>query len=421
LIMASLLITCPWPGVAINVKGAYGASEGGVSFNILSNLDDSTGMSSEISLNQLTLDKITTASGSGENSIQESVSNGGNDAVQTVISSGSMDMRSSTVASGNGIESTQQSGLAGDGGYIGNSLSSPSNDIDLFGGFSGDGGYLNANIESVTAGSAGLAGSANIMGDEYLNPEVTDTMNSLPGTVLKSVDGLFLTQNGDIGSFGLNVLKDEKNGRNVGSGSQDSTLYGTLYRWPNNPAIKLYLNTKNLPTGITSSAAAKAINDAANKWDQQTKQNLFYGSDTSSNVVSTTTTYTPNFNKVDYKNIHAFSRYNDPNVIAVTNTWYYPSGYYRPGLTATNGDPLGMAVDSDCIYNTAFKWTITPSNTAFEVGDIALHELGHTLGLADFYGTSQYNWVMYGYRGLADTPRTLTPDDIKMLRYLYGP
>ena len=66
---------------------------------------------------------------------------------------------------------------------------------------------------------------------------------------------------------------------------------------------------------------------------------------------------------------------------------------------------LGRAIDSDCIYNTAFKWAsgltaAAPSDTTFELGDIALHELGHTLGLPDFYGDAENDWVMFGYRDL---------------------
>lgn len=257
------------------------------------------------------------------------------------------------------------------------------------------------------------------MGDEYLNSEATETINSISGTVLKSVDGLYLAQDDTIGSFGLNILKDDQKGRTGATADQDLSLYGTLYRWPNDPEIKLWLNTKGLPIGITSSVASKTINDAANTWDKETEQNLFYGDETSDSnvVVSTTTLYKPNFNRVDSKNVHAFSRYSDPKVIAVTNTWYYETGEY-----AANGiDPLGRAVDSDCIYNTAFKWTINPSTKAFELGDIAIHELGHTVGLRDFYDPSRSSWVMYGYRGLADAQRTvLTSDDITMLQYLYG-
>jgi hypothetical protein len=411
-----LLIICSWSGMALNINGGSGWSGSGVSFNIATNLDDSTNFESKVSLNQLTLGKVTKASGSGENSIMESVSNGGNGIDNVVLSSGSLDMQSSTIASSRGVASSQQANLKGDKGYIANGMSSPSGDIDLTAGFSGLGGYLNTNIESIAAGSANVAGSANIIGEEYLDPEAIETINSLSGTVLKSVDGLYQTHNGDIGSFGLNVLKQDR--------SYSTWTWGDdtkpLYRWPDNSKIKLVLNTKNLPSGISLSQASKTINDAANTWDKVTSQNLFYGDETSTKnvVVSTSSTAKPNFNRFDQKNVHAFGSYSDPNVIAVTNTWYYTSGLKAKG----DGTSLGRAIDSDCIYNNAFKWSIDPTDTTFELGDIALHELGHTLGLPDFYGigTIQENWVMYGYRGLNDLPRTLTSDDRNMLQYLYG-
>lgn len=419
LITLCLLVICPWSGLALSVKGGSGGSAGEVSFNIVTNLEKSANFKSTVSFDELTLDKVTEASGSGKNNIKESVSNGKDSISQVVLSSGNLDMQSSTIASGNSVASSQKANLEGNNGYIANSLDSSSNDVDLSAGFSGKGGSLKTDIQSVAAGSAEVAGSANIMGDEYLNSEATETINSISGTVLKSVDGLYLTQDDAIGSFGLNILKDDQKGRTGATADQDLSLYGTLYRWPNDPQIKLLLNTKGLPKGITSLDASETINDAANTWDKATSQNLFNGDETSDDnvVVSTTTTYKPNFNRVDYKNVHAFSRYTDPNVIAVTNTWYYGTGEYA----AYNGDSLGRAVDSDCIYNTAFKWAINPSNTAFELGDIALHELGHTVGLRDFYDPSPSSWVMYGYRGLADNQRTeLTPDDTTMLQYLYG-
>jgi hypothetical protein len=398
-----LLILCSSSSLALNVNMGGG---GGVC-GIETQLADSTNFVSAISLNELTLDKETKASGSGENSIKESASNGKDSIHEAVLSSGNLDMQSSTIASSNAVASSQKVNLKGDKGYIANSLDSPSSDVDLSAGVSGKGGYLSTDIAMVAAGSADVAGSANVMGDEYLNSEAIRAIDSLPGTVLKSVDGAFLTQNGDIGSFGVNILKNKKNV----AANQNPSLYGTIYRWPDDPKIRIYLRTVGVPATVGASNAASAIGSAAEVWDASTSQNLFYDSGVS------TTSSMPNFYFPDYKNVHGFSSYYDPSVIAVTNTWYFSSGQYAAG----DGAPLGKAVDSDCIYNTRFQWSITPSNTKYEVGDIALHELGHTLGLRDFYGADQSSWVMYGLRGLTDTPKTaLTPDDATMLQYLYG-
>ena len=169
--------------MALNINGGSGESGSDV-HQIATNLEDSTNFESTISLNQLTLDKETRASGSGKNSIKEFVSNGENGIDQVIHSSGGLDMQSSTIASGSGVAASQQANLKGDKGYIANSMTSQSGDIDLTAGFAGVGGYLNTNIESIAAGSASIAGTANILGDEFLNPEATETINSLSGTGL---------------------------------------------------------------------------------------------------------------------------------------------------------------------------------------------------------------------------------------------
>jgi hypothetical protein len=361
---------------------------------------------------------VTKASGSGENSIVESVSNGENGIDQAVFSSGSMNMKSSTIASDSGVASSQKANLDGDIGYIANRMTAPSSDIDLTASFSGLGGYSNTNIDSVAAGSVNVVGSANIMGDEYFNQETTDTLNSLPGTILRSIDGLYLASNDKLGTFGLNIMKS-----NVGSSFEATYDMADLmdYKWPDlssGPKIKIYLNTRSTPTAIKTTAAT-AIEAAKDTWDGATSKQLFVDG------ISTTTSYNPNFNRPDKRNVQGFSRLG-AGTIAVTGTWYYTDvSEYAAGDYLSKSDPLFRAFDSDCIYNTAYPWVSgltskTTSSTAFELKDIALHELGHTLGFPDFYDALEYDYVMYGYRGYNDKSRPLTSFDKDMLRYLYG-
>ncbi|WP_369424877.1 matrixin family metalloprotease, partial [Methanothrix sp.] len=57
--------------------------------------------------------------------------------------------------------------------------------------------------------------------------------------------------------------------------------------------------------------------------------------------------------------------------------------------------------------------------SSFDIRTIALHELGHTLGLADLYDISNTDQIMYGYND--GTSRwTLGSGDIAGIRKLYG-
>ena len=76
----------------------------------------------------------------------------------------------------------------------------------------------------------------------------------------------------------------------------------------------------------------------------------------------------------------------------------------------------------DQIYNTDFSWTtdatLEPSKMDF--WNIATHELGHAMGLADIYDSSCSAVTMFGYGTEGETQkRDLTPADITGINLLY--
>ena len=79
------------------------------------------------------------------------------------------------------------------------------------------------------------------------------------------------------------------------------------------------------------------------------------------------------------------------STLAMTVTWYTRA----KTLLGADGKRYSEAVESDCWYNNDYSWRIdgaggsgTGSKT-YDIQTIALHELGHTLGLSDLYGFRQ--------------------------------
>ena len=95
------------------------------------------------------------------------------------------------------------------------------------------------------------------------------------------------------------------------------------------------------------------------------------------------------------------------NVIALATTFY---------STAT-----GQIFDSDIQFNGEnFTWSDSDESGKMDVQNIATHEIGHFLGLADLYAPSDSEKTMYGYSATGETKkRTLDPDDEDGASYLY--
>lgn len=80
----------------------------------------------------------------------------------------------------------------------------------------------------------------------------------------------------------------------------------------------------------------------------------------------------------------------------------------------------GNLEESDIIFNTDYPWATDGSPSSNDVQNAATHELGHSLCLADLYGSADSEKTMYGYTQPGETKkRTLDQDDINGISYLY--
>lgn len=156
---------------------------------------------------------------------------------------------------------------------------------------------------------------------------------------------------------------------------------------------------------VHPSIDAATIATSTNTWDTQTSESLFssYTVDASANWDGSAP---------DGRNELSYGNYSEPGVIAITVVWGYFSG------------PISkkQITEFDILFDTDYAWGDAASNPAImDLENIATHEIGHGVGLADVYDSSCGQVTMYGYSDYGDTAkRSLEPQDITGLRSLYG-
>jgi hypothetical protein len=151
---------------------------------------------------------------------------------------------------------------------------------------------------------------------------------------------------------------------------------------------------------INPAVDENAIAAATAEWDKHTGANLFgeYTVDPSAN-----------FDEYpDGRNEYSYGDYSQSGVIAVTRVWYTRYGK--------------QIVEYDVMFDTDFIWgDATVTSTVMDLQNIATHETGHGVGLADVYQSACSEVTMYGYSDYGETKkRTLEQPDITGLQKLYG-
>ena len=125
------------------------------------------------------------------------------------------------------------------------------------------------------------------------------------------------------------------------------------------------------------------------------------------------TTANTDWGVADNVNLHLWVESNWGNitgagsmVIAINSVWYHADG---------------TIIDSDIIYNGEnFRWSCSGGGGVMDVQNLATHEIGHSLSLADLYNGEDFNKTMFGYVTLGEIKkRTLHPDDMAGISFLY--
>jgi hypothetical protein len=353
----------------------------------------------------------------------------GSSSQEASVVGGELSTLQSLAASGS-IISSQDTVLRGQAGDIASGSSSHENEMTVAGGFSGD-GDLKADFSAMASERAFMSGDASFVGVPVLDSGNLQAAAS--GDVAMSVDGLYAQPKGELGTFGLsaaNIKRTPESGtaqyllpeNNDPKGGRQSAYLLTGYRWnTRDPQIKLYLkDDANLANEKLSAAATKiALEKAANTWDAATNQNLFLDNDASGKQTVTVSSAV-NADVYDGKNVVAWKGFtsNMNSALAYSRTWY--------NFNKVGG--YNSAIESDLSFNTAYGWSTTGTDgtlnyrgSPIDVESVALHELGHSIGLGDLYGKSQFagdtRQVMHYYDSIK---RTLGNGDKTAAFMLYG-
>ncbi|PIY90859.1 MAG: hypothetical protein COY72_01225 [Candidatus Nealsonbacteria bacterium CG_4_10_14_0_8_um_filter_35_10] len=175
-------------------------------------------------------------------------------------------------------------------------------------------------------------------------------------------------------------------------------LTPTKVKWTVLPA-NYVINPTN-PQYLGEDFIKSAVFNSAETWDAATSKELM--NDTY------TIDYTATYGVQDYENAITFGNYPTAGVIAVTTVWYNPA--------------TKAIVEFDVMFDTDWTWgDATASSTVMDLQNIATHELGHGVGLADVYDTVCSTVTMYGYSDYGEIQKkTLETPDITGLQTLYG-
>lgn len=295
-----------------------------------------------------------------------------------------------------GAFACQRTDMEGQGGKVVSGALGEENVMLAEGGFSGQ-GSMNANLASAASGRAFSRGFAAIDDILVLSDDTINAVSSEGENLMMGMSGLRMVGDGsDIGSFDVSILNfgltDAKGAAKASktaakattvTGGSYSSYKLTGYRWNVlNPKVQLYLNPTGTPTGLTSASSQSAIAAAANTWDNAVAGNIFADGTTviidSKKVVDNPFSTTP---KKDGYNVNGWKKFG--NSFIALNRWW------------TNGVKVGgyySIIESDIWYNLDYQWTTSlttaKNSNKLDLQSVALHELGHCIGMGDIYSTT---------------------------------
>jgi len=335
------------------------------------------------------------SAGTGSMILEQRASNGLKDAGQEASVSGGTLRSAQSLSAGGQLSASQSTEIAGQEGRVLSGALGEENVLLAEVGFSGM-GTLSARLTSRADETAHSEGYAAIDDTVLLNDGSFEAVSREGESRIMGMAGTRLTEGAgkSIGSFELQVMNLDREAdiqdraEQVGtaaalsSGGSYSSYALTGYRWnQRNPQLQLYLNPTDTPSGLSTEASQNAIAQAANTWDDAVGENLF--ADGSTVIVDYTKVVDNPFPPQGQEVADGYS----------VSGWKGLGGSYL-GMQRwwSNGqlvDGYRSIVETDSWYNRDFAWTTdlatAQSTGRIDLQSVALHELGHGIGMGDLY------------------------------------
>jgi hypothetical protein len=400
IIIFSSLILLAEPAMGIDVGFSYGDGSSSSSTSSKYVLDSSTILNENVVAGDGSIYKESTLFGSGTNKLETSISSKDKTVNSKIQSTGNIINKFSAGSSQREVGIDQNTKMSGSFGSITYNTNSINNNLDISSSFDGEGGNLDSSVISVASDNAEISGNIDSLGISLLDSESMSVLGS--GNLEMALEGIYASPDGQLGkvtSSASNILTPI-----FVAGNGDPSDYALSgRRWnTKDPQLKFILrdDTYLRNEKLTAINVQTAIIDASNAWDDATNQNLF----ADSNLVTISPTVSiDSYNKLNTIGWKPFLN----NCLAYSRTWY----------KSTLVDGYKTIVDSDIVFNTKYAWR-TEGTVGADVQTIALHEIGHSLGLGDLYNSEESAQTMYGY--YLRTDRTLGNGDTAGIYKLYG-
>lgn len=252
---------------------------------------------------------------------------------------------------------------------------------------------------------------------DFLPAEVDPSHNNvnviIPENAIEVAPGVFSlgvsSDNGElVEGYAIVRYKDGNSHKSSSARGSTTNCYGFLASGAKWKVIEPYVVNPSNTEGMSGTFVVNNLASDISAWESAAGKNILGTGNSTTNVLVADTSSPDGQNEVYFGSISS------SGAIAVTIVWGVFSG-------PTSNRRL---VEWDQIYDQVdFNWTgdalVEP--TKMDFWNIAIHELGHSVGMKDLYTLSCSEETMYGYGTEGETKkRDLGSGDIVGIRKLYA-